>query len=108
MPCLQAFHWSCVHKAIWICFDDVCQWQLFVLLGLCRACVLRKGMFVIAEFCEFCCVQVVKFAVPVYYGSCYQCEKVPQHQVVKAVQSKKLHISLTADAKSATSQPGLN
>ncbi|KAL3132667.1 hypothetical protein ABBQ32_009185 [Trebouxia sp. C0010 RCD-2024] len=55
-----------------------------------------------------CIWQVVKFAVPVYYGSCYQCEKVPQHQVVKAVQSKKLHISLTADAKSATSQPGLN
>lgn len=54
-----------------------------------------------------CHLQAVKFAVPVYYGSCYQCEKVPQHQMVKAVQSKKLHISLTADAKTAPSQPGV-
>lgn len=46
-------------------------------------------------------VQVVKVAVPVYYGSRYQCEKVPQHQVIKAVQSKKVHFSLTADAKAA-------
>ena len=49
--------------------------------------------------------QVIKFAVPVYYGSRYQCEKVPQHQVVKAVQSKKVQISLIADAKSAMSPP---
>ena len=49
------------------------------------------------------CTQVVKFAVPVYYGSRYQCEKIPQHQVVKAVQSKKVHISLTAEAKSSMS-----
>lgn len=54
-----------------------------------------------------CHVQAVKFAVPVYYGSCYQCEKIPQHQMVKAVQSKKLHISLTADAKTASSQSGV-
>lgn len=48
-----------------------------------------------------CIWQVVKFAVPVYYGSRYQCEKVPQHQVIKAVQSKKVHVSLTAEAKAA-------
>ena len=49
------------------------------------------------------CPQVAKFAVPVYYGSRYQCEKIPQHQIVKAVQSKKVHISLTAEAKSSMS-----
>lgn len=56
-------------------------------------------LLVTADILEPKCMQVVKFAAPVYYGSCYQCEKVPQHQVVKAVQSKKLHISLTADAQ---------
>lgn len=53
------------------------------------------------SFCLSCIWQVVKVAVPVYYGSRYQCEKVPQHQVIKAVQSKKVHFSLTADAKAA-------
>ena len=51
-----------------------------------------------------CVLQVVKVAVPVYYGSRYQCEKVPQHQVIKALQSKKVHISLTAEAKAAVTK----
>ena len=63
-----------------------------------------QGVSVSAKVIDLCCVQIVKFAVPVYYGSCYQCEKVPQRQMVKAVQSKKLHISLIADAKTAPSQ----
>lgn len=53
------------------------------------------------SFCLSCIWQVVKVAVPVYYGSRYQCEKVPQHQVIKAMQSKKVHISLTVEAKAA-------
>ena len=46
-------------------------------------------------------MQVLKIAFPVYYGSRYQCEKVPQHRLIMAVQTNKVQISSIAEAKAA-------
>lgn len=46
-------------------------------------------------------LQIVKVAVTVYYGSRYQCEKVPQHFAIRAAQNNKVHLALAEDGKIA-------
>lgn len=51
------------------------------------------------------CMQIVKVAVTVYYGSRYQCEKVPQQFAVRAAQSNKVHLGLADHGKIAALKP---
>ena len=45
-------------------------------------------------------LQVAKFVFPVYYGSRYQCEKVPKHAMMKAL--KHCSLQVTTEAVSVT------
>jgi hypothetical protein len=44
-------------------------------------------------------VQVVKIVFPVYYGAKYQCEKVPQHAVMRALRSQQAEANMKAQAE---------
>lgn len=46
-------------------------------------------------------LQIIKLAVTVYYGSRYQCEKVPQHFAIRAAQNNKVHLGLAREGNIA-------
>lgn len=45
--------------------------------------------------------QIVKVGVTVYYGSRYQCEKVPQQFAIRAAQNNKVHLGLADNTRIA-------
>ena len=51
-------------------------------------------------------VQVVKIVVPVYYGSRYQCERVPKHAVLGFIKRYRAQMDASSAALMAASQKG--
>ena len=50
--------------------------------------------------------QVVKIIVPVYYGSRYQCERVPKHAVLGFIKRYRAQMDASSAALMAASQKG--
>ena len=51
-------------------------------------------------------LQVVKIVVPVYYGSRYQCERVPKHAVLGFIKRYRAQMDASSAALAAASQKG--